>query len=52
VERLDGGGQVLRLDGGVIPLYAAVAVDGQQEVFGYGFTVEGAKLALRAGLGR
>jgi hypothetical protein len=46
VERLDDGGQVLRLDGGVIPLYAAVAIVGTEEVYGFGFTVEAAKHAL------
>ncbi len=51
VERLDDGGQVVRLDGGVIPLYAAVAFapDGQ-EIYGVAFTVEGAKQALAAAL--
>jgi hypothetical protein len=46
IERLANGGQVVRLDGGVMPLYAAVAFDGEHEVYGLGFSVEAAKLAL------
>ncbi len=46
LERLDNGGQVVRLDGGVMPLYAAVAFDGEHEVYGLGFSEEAAKLAL------
>lgn len=44
------GGQVLRLDGGVMPLFVAVAVDGDQEVWGVGFTPEAAERALDAAL--
>lgn len=50
LERLDGGGQVVRLDGGVIPLYAAIAFDGAEEVYGLGFSAEAAKRALRDAL--
>jgi len=50
LERLASGGQVLRLDGGVIPLYAATTVSGGQEVYGVAFTVQGAKRALEVGL--
>lgn len=52
VERY-AGGQVLQLDGGVMPLYAAVSVapDARGEVWGFAFTVQGAKHALRDGLG-
>jgi hypothetical protein len=47
------GGEVLRLDGGMMPLYAAHAVDAdKQEIWGLGFTPEGAKGALTAGMGR
>jgi len=46
LERLPDGGQVIRLEGGVIPLYAAVTIDGAEEVYGFAFTVEGAKRAL------
>jgi hypothetical protein len=47
------GGEVLRLDGGMMPLYAARAVDAaEQEVWGLGFTPEGAKDALAAVLER
>jgi hypothetical protein len=46
LERLADGGQVIRLEGGVIPLYAAVTIDGAEEVYGFAFTVEGAKRAL------
>ena len=46
LERLDNGGQVVRLDGGVMPLYAAVAFDGAEEVYGLGFSQESAKRAL------
>jgi len=46
LERLDNGGQVVRLTGGVVPLYAAVAFDGTEEVYGLGFSRENAKLAL------
>ncbi len=46
IERLEGGGQVVRLLGGVAPLYAAVAFDGEQEVYGLGFSAEAAKRAL------
>lgn len=51
VERIPGG-QVLQLDGGVMPLFAAVSVapDVKGEVWGFGFTVEGAKHALQDGL--
>jgi hypothetical protein len=51
LERLPGGGQVIRLEGGVIPLYAAVEIDGAEEVYGFAFTVEGAKRALADALG-
>lgn len=47
---LDNGGQVLRLDGGVIPLYAAVAIRDGVEVIGLGFTIESASRALGTAL--
>ena len=50
LERLDNGGQVVRLDGGVMPLYAAVAFDGAEEVYGLGFSRESAKHALEDAL--
>ena len=46
IERLDGGGQVVRLLGGVAPLYAAIAFEGEQEVYGLGFSAQAAKRAL------
>ncbi len=47
---LDNGGQVLRLDGGVIPLYAAVVIQDGGEVIGLGFTIESASRALATAL--
>jgi hypothetical protein len=49
IRSLVGGGQLLRLDGGPIPLYAAIRVDGEQEVTGLGYTPEAAVTALLAG---
>lgn len=46
IERLDNGGQVVRLVGGVVPLYAAIAFQGEEEVYGLGFSTEAAKQAL------
>jgi len=46
IERLSNGGQVVRLVGGVAPLYAAIAFDGEQEVYGLGFSAQAAKRAL------
>ena len=40
------GAQVVRLDGGVIPLYAAFGIIGGHEVIGLGHTVGGAAQAL------
>ena len=40
------GGQVVRLLGGVAPLYAAIAFDGEHEVYGLGFSAQAAKRAL------
>lgn len=45
LERLETG-QVVRLDGGTMPVYAAVAFDGTEEVYGLGFSVRAAKQAL------
>lgn len=52
VSGTSSAGEVLRLDGGVMPLYAARAVlpEATQEVWGLGFTVQSAKLALAAAL--
>jgi hypothetical protein len=50
LSTLDNGGQVLRLDGGVIPLYAAVTIQDGGEVIGLGFTIESASRALDTAL--
>lgn len=47
VRRLDDGTQVLALDGGIIPLFAAVRVMNGAETLGLGFTPEAAIAALR-----
>jgi hypothetical protein len=52
VRRLEGGGQVIRLEGGPIPLYAAIRIDGDQEVTGIGYTPVAATHALQAATGR
>ncbi|MBW2254159.1 MAG: hypothetical protein JRI25_06115, partial [Deltaproteobacteria bacterium] len=46
VAGLPDGGRVIRLDGGLIPLYAAVAPHGDRQVYALGFTVEAARHAL------
>jgi tetratricopeptide (TPR) repeat protein len=46
VASLPEGGRVIRLDGGLIPLYAAVAPHGERQVYGLGFTAEAARRAL------
>jgi tetratricopeptide (TPR) repeat protein len=46
LARLEGGGQIVRLDGGAIPLYAAIKIDGDQEVTAIGYTPQAATYAL------
>lgn len=51
LSRLDGGGQVLRLDGGPAPLYAAVVIGDGYETYGLAYSAEGAERALRLARG-
>lgn len=46
VRRIAGGGQVVRLDGGPIPLYAAIRIDGEGEITAVAYTPEAAVDAL------
>ncbi len=50
IEQLDDGGQVLRLRGGVVPLFAAVTVHEGRDVYGIGFTAASAARALQEAL--
>jgi len=50
VKTLENGAQVLRLEGGVIPLYAATLVQDEAEIIGLGFTIESASRAMDAAL--
>ena len=45
---LDNGGQVLRLEGGNLPLYAAMMIADGKEYIGLGFTPDAAERALRS----
>jgi tetratricopeptide (TPR) repeat protein len=49
VESTEAGTRVLRLEGGVMPLYAATSPVETGEVWGFGFTPEAARRALQAG---
>jgi tetratricopeptide (TPR) repeat protein len=46
IRRIPSGGQILRLDGGVAPIYAAVRVGDGFETYGLGFSPEAAERAL------
>src|SRR5690606_27959359 len=46
VQSLPGGGQIVRLEGGILPLFAAVAIDDGEEVYGLGYTAAAARRAL------
>jgi tetratricopeptide (TPR) repeat protein len=50
VESTEAGTRVLRLEGGVMPLYAAISPADTGEVWGFGFTAEAARRALTAGM--
>lgn len=48
LARLEGGGQLVRLEGGAIPLYAAIRIEENgQEVTALGFTPSAAEAALK-----
>ncbi|MCB9685213.1 MAG: hypothetical protein H6738_06670 [Alphaproteobacteria bacterium] len=48
VQRIEDGGQILRLEGGVVPLYAAFVVRDGEEWIGLGFTAAAAHQAIRS----